>query len=224
MSKRSSWKGGFPPAWVGRARAEQGGGVAVEAALILPVLIIVLLGFVQFGMAFFLQNNMANAAREAARRLAVGSVTVAGPGTTAQQVVDEYLAGWGGMTFTVTACDPDNPGPNCPVGGDIVVVEIVCRTDDALIFAHVLSLHGVPHVVDRQQDSARLDAAGLHDAIFEADEIAGHFDAPGVVIDQGDHQAAKDAGRDDLLGRTVEDLVEVERRQAHLGDLVQGGH
>ena len=121
------------------SRAGQSGGVAVEFAFVLPVLIVVLLGIVQFGMAFFLQNNMVNAAREAARKLAVGTVNIAGssscPGAdgSAQKLACDYLSGWGGMTFTVTACDPDNPDATLCPGADDVTVEItVPRSQVAL--------------------------------------------------------------------------------------------
>ena len=88
----------------------RGGGPAVEFAFVLPVLLLVLLGIFQFGTALFLHANMANAAREAARQLAVGEVAVAAGGPpyaagTAEQVALAHLADWG-QTFTVTARAP----------------------------------------------------------------------------------------------------------------------
>ena len=77
------------------------GGAAVEFALVAPILLALVFGIIQFGMVMFVQNNMMNAAREAARQHAVGAVTLAG----AQTVAQNYLANWG-MTFTVTATNP----------------------------------------------------------------------------------------------------------------------
>lgn len=53
-------------------------GVAiVEFALVVPVLLLLVIGIIQFGAAFFLQNEMLNVAREASRRLATGGMTSA---------------------------------------------------------------------------------------------------------------------------------------------------
>ena len=46
---------------------DQRGVAATEFALVLPVFGFLLLESIQFGYAFFIQNNMTNAAREAAR-------------------------------------------------------------------------------------------------------------------------------------------------------------
>ncbi len=109
------------PAGDGCARARtrnilrcQGGGPAVEFGIVLPVLLLILMGIYQFGTTLFLHNNMVNAAREAARQLAVGEVTVAGGGPpyaadTAQYVALDFLASWG-QTFSVSASDPSAPG------------------------------------------------------------------------------------------------------------------
>ena len=115
--------------------------MAIEFAFILPILIVILAGMIQFGLAFFLQNNMVNAAREAARQLAVGDATVAGASPTAEAVATGYLAGWGGMTFTVTACDPDNAGANCAVGTDDVAVEITVPRSQVAV-ADILGIFG----------------------------------------------------------------------------------
>ncbi len=83
---------------------DERGVAAMEFALVLPVLSILLLESIQFGFAFFVQNNMTNAAREGARALAVGSVTVGGASScpaasgTAEDVACGFLAELGGMT------------------------------------------------------------------------------------------------------------------------------
>jgi Flp pilus assembly pilin Flp len=48
------------------------GAAAVEFALLLPLLVVLLFGFIQFGMAFNTRIQATNAAREAARLAVVG--------------------------------------------------------------------------------------------------------------------------------------------------------
>jgi Flp pilus assembly pilin Flp len=51
---------------------EQDGAAAVEFALLLPLLVLLLFGFIQFGLAFNTRIQATNAAREAARQAVVG--------------------------------------------------------------------------------------------------------------------------------------------------------
>lgn len=99
------------------------GAAAVEFALVLPFLVILLLGLIDFGHLFFSVNTITNAAREAARRAAVqpSAATAAQEATAA---ANEYLApaglapGGGGVarnctincpTITVTALSAASP-------------------------------------------------------------------------------------------------------------------
>ncbi len=91
------------------------GAAAVEFAFILPVLVMIVAGLIQFGAIFFLQNNMANAAREAARALAAGSISTE---TESTQLVEQKLVNWG-VTFTVDTTLPD---PSDPTDSDFTVV------------------------------------------------------------------------------------------------------
>ena len=50
----------------------QEGAAAVEFALLLPLLVLLLFGFIQFGVAFNTRIQATNAAREAARQAVVG--------------------------------------------------------------------------------------------------------------------------------------------------------
>ncbi|NJC23128.1 Flp pilus assembly protein TadG [Arthrobacter pigmenti] len=50
------------------------GAVAVEMALLLPLLLFLLLGIMEFGRAFNAQVTLTNAAREAVREMAIGGV------------------------------------------------------------------------------------------------------------------------------------------------------
>ena len=88
----------------------------------LPVLLLFLFGIIQFGFLFFVWNDMENAAREGARRLAVDdSLSEA----NAKDIVDAWLVNWG-ATFTVTACKiaSKTANPGTCTGTDAVFVSI----------------------------------------------------------------------------------------------------
>ena len=53
---------------------DQRGASAVEFALIAPLLFTMLLGTIQYGSLFLVQNRMVDTARDTARRLAVGNL------------------------------------------------------------------------------------------------------------------------------------------------------
>jgi Flp pilus assembly protein TadG len=59
-------------------RRNQHGAVAIEFAIILPVLATLMLGMVQYGYYFFATQSASSAAREAARRLVVGDCQATG--------------------------------------------------------------------------------------------------------------------------------------------------
>ena len=52
----------------------QSGASAVEFALVAPLLFSLLLGTIQYGSLFLVQNRMVDTARDTARRLAVGNI------------------------------------------------------------------------------------------------------------------------------------------------------
>lgn len=57
----------------GRRVEEDGGAVLVEFALLLPLLLLIIVGIIEFGRAFNSQIELTGAAREAARTMAVTS-------------------------------------------------------------------------------------------------------------------------------------------------------
>ncbi|NYF09241.1 Flp pilus assembly protein TadG [Leifsonia sp. AK011] len=83
------------------------GAAAVEFALVLPVLLVLLLGIVEFGTAFNAQILLTNAAREAAR-----SMTLSGDETEAVAAADAATQPIGltvteaDVTFTVSPAGP----------------------------------------------------------------------------------------------------------------------
>lgn len=56
----------------GGARPEERGSSAVEFAVVLPLLLILVFGIIEFGLAFYRAQNFQAAAREGARMLSVG--------------------------------------------------------------------------------------------------------------------------------------------------------
>ncbi len=101
----------------------QSGAIAIEAALVIPIVVLLLVGIIQFGAIFYVQSNMMSAAQDAARRLAVGAVTV----TQAQTYAQNKLVTWG-ANFNVIAQDPDPGDPN-----DVKVTIEVPMSEAAII-------------------------------------------------------------------------------------------
>lgn len=106
------------------ARAERG-AAAVEFAVILPVLIAITFGIVQFGFAFSVYNTMLNASREAARAMAVEEFDAA----QGEALANDYLNVYPSMSFTVAATEPD---PADPSDRDVEVT-ITASLADAMV-------------------------------------------------------------------------------------------
>jgi len=81
---------------------DRGGAAAVEFAFILPILLLLFSGIVQFGSIMFLENHMTNVARETSRRIAVGELSQAEAASSAQQA----LVNWG-VTYQVSIAATD---------------------------------------------------------------------------------------------------------------------
>jgi Flp pilus assembly protein TadG len=83
---------------------QQRGSATVEMAIVLPLLLLLVFGVAEFGIALYRQEVLTNASREGAR---AGIVVSTPPITTAQiqNAVTNYLtsAGWNAALATVTA-------------------------------------------------------------------------------------------------------------------------
>ncbi len=82
-------------------RSERG-VAAIEFAIVVPFVLLVLAGIIQFGFVLFLQSHVADVARDTARRVAVGEFEQA----EAVQFAQDTLLNWG-VTYTVAVTDPD---------------------------------------------------------------------------------------------------------------------
>jgi Flp pilus assembly protein TadG len=65
------------------------GGVAVEAAIIFPVLVLLVFGIIDFGHAWYMKHVMSDASREGAR---YGTRYQTVPGNTAQRLLPKNLS------------------------------------------------------------------------------------------------------------------------------------
>lgn len=96
------------------------GLATVEAALVLPLVFLLVLGMIDFGMMFHTLHTMTNAARDGARQLAVRDGTPA----QAAALARNRLAGIH-AAFTVTATEPAVDDPS----RDVTVRISVPRSD-----------------------------------------------------------------------------------------------
>jgi hypothetical protein len=114
-----------------RRRAEAG-LATVELALVLPLLLALLFGAVHFAGLFFLESNMLNASRDAARRLAVGEFTAG----QAEAAIEDALASWP-AEFDVAITLPDGGDPD----DRDVIVEVSTTVADAGLVEFISSMH-----------------------------------------------------------------------------------
>ncbi len=86
---------------------DESGVAAIEFGFIATIAVTLFAGMVQFGFVLFIENHMADVARDAARRFTVGesdqSETV--------QYAQDTLLNWG-VTYTVTVTPPNPPTNN----------------------------------------------------------------------------------------------------------------
>lgn len=100
-----------------RKRAARG-AAAVEFALVLPFLVALCLGAIEWGFYFFQREIVVNAAREGAR---AGSIAVSGAKEAAESAASGFLtkAGVTGCTATADMTDTSLTAPvtvSCPGG------------------------------------------------------------------------------------------------------------
>lgn len=93
-----------------RSPRRERGAVAVEFALVLPLLLLLVFGIVQYAYYFFQQQQGAFAVREAARQLAVGQISCSELGT----FVGDRVSG-ASAQVSVTATNPVQTGDNLAV-------------------------------------------------------------------------------------------------------------
>jgi len=104
------------------------GAAAVEFALVLPILVLLLFGMIEFGVVYDAQLQVTHAAREGARRAAVGGNMAA-----VQAVVDAQTTGLGSskaLLVAPTVVPPAPPIQDATLGDHYVVtVQYVYKLD-----------------------------------------------------------------------------------------------
>ena len=88
-----------------KGRRDRGAAV-VEFAILLPLILLVIAGIVDFGRMFFVQVQITNAAREGVRAAAISTASAGGVQTRAQASAPTLT-----LTTTATLC----PGVNASV-------------------------------------------------------------------------------------------------------------
>lgn len=96
------------------------GVAALEFGLVLPLLMVLLMGIIDYGQVYFVRLSMTNAAREGARVGATRSADMAEPSAIA--TANAYLAN-AGITAQVTATTPSDADPMVRVTVRIIPFE-----------------------------------------------------------------------------------------------------
>jgi len=94
-----------------RSRKSQRGAAALEFALVLPILIVLIFGVVDFGLMINSQAVFANAARDAARAGSFSATKAEIQGVVTSET--SYLTNDTDVTTVVTCRKPGNPGTAC---------------------------------------------------------------------------------------------------------------
>ncbi|MFP6692033.1 MAG: TadE/TadG family type IV pilus assembly protein [Pirellulales bacterium] len=118
-----------------RGRRERRGAAAVELAVVSPLLVLILLGIVQFGCIFFTRQTMVHAAREGIRHIAVEGATEA-EGT---QVTQDYLDVFGINGAIITAQNAYKGNGNSAAARQ-VTLQVALPAENASILGDVLGL------------------------------------------------------------------------------------
>ena len=114
-----------------RPRRSQDGAAAVEFALLTPILFLLIFGILQWGLYFWAAQGGSNAAREAARRAAVGEYPVC---ADFQAYVTDRIDALGDTDAAViTRTYSNGPTPNVAANlepGDVVTVVVTFNAVD----------------------------------------------------------------------------------------------
>ena len=115
---------------ISRIWRHERGAAAVEFAILAPVVIMILLAIADVANMLFMYNDMLNAARESARRVAAADETPAQGKSRAEAALATHHGKRGNkVPFTVTVTVPNGGNPN---GGN-ATVDVTATMSDMLI-------------------------------------------------------------------------------------------
>ncbi len=124
---------------------DRGGASAVEFAFILPILLLLFSGIVQFGSIMFLENHRTNVAGETSRRVAVGELSQADAADSALQA----LVNWG-VNYDVSVATIDVGGGNQDIA---VAISVPMREAALMDVLGVFQSGNLTAVVTMRQES-----------------------------------------------------------------------
>ncbi len=116
-----------------RGWGSERGAAAVEFALVLPILVLILFGVIEFGGVYNAQLMVTGAAREGAREMAVGGDPADAEAAAAEAVV---VADASALDVTVTPAA-------CAAGTDVTVTVVYERPYLTGLFGATLELTGL---------------------------------------------------------------------------------
>jgi Flp pilus assembly protein TadG len=99
---------------IGRRRAGARGQSLVEFALVLPILLLIFMGILDFGRAVFAYNTLSNAAREGARVAIVDQTVTGGIPAGAQEAANQATGLGLDPATDVTVAYTEPAGGGCP--------------------------------------------------------------------------------------------------------------
>ena len=101
--------------------SDKKGVAAIEAAIVIPIFMSLMLAAVDYGSVFYVQHTMNTVANDVSRSLALGHVTEA----QAKSRVESQLPSWGSAQYSVTA---SSSGAN-----DIQIAITIPAADAAIV-------------------------------------------------------------------------------------------
>ena len=115
-----------PLSWC-RRRAYRRGGALIEMALVMPVLLAVTMGGIEFGYFFFVKHNMQAAARDGVRAGVVSGATNTDVTNAVTRVLNAAGLGSSGHTVSITNAQTDAAlNVNTATAGTPVRVSVSC--------------------------------------------------------------------------------------------------
>lgn len=106
----------------------QRGQAAVEMALLLPMLMVLLFGIILSGFTFYAFIQVSNAAREGARAGSVYRITQAGSGLMLEETVEQAIYDPGNNITALGWLDPNSPSFDVANDVDVVWADVDADT------------------------------------------------------------------------------------------------
>ena len=86
---------------------DQKGATAVEFAFVMPVIITIVFGCIEFGLIFLSYNSAGHASWDTTRQLATGKISIAQVDTTARNQLPSWVRSGATITSAASSSDPN---------------------------------------------------------------------------------------------------------------------